>query len=204
MRTEPIVGKYVPEKMLCQCTTCGACEYQCPVGIQHCRSSSACGGRQVNTGKWEDDHGGKLFLNLERNGNALGMAASERDKFIQKNAHSRLRRLAGILPVAGLHGLLRSARARDHPVVDRGVPLLGVTFGVLQEGEVHGRSGAAAWQRLSVHRTRREQPRADQGVECHEDDVDLPALRADDRRGLEGGRRRRPDRASQRVPRHGT
>jgi Fe-S oxidoreductase len=39
----------------------------------------------VNTGNWEDDYGSKLFLALERNGNALGMASSERDKFIQKN-----------------------------------------------------------------------------------------------------------------------
>jgi Fe-S oxidoreductase len=38
----------------------------------------------VNTGKWEDDYGTKLFLNLERNGNALGFSSSERDKFIQK------------------------------------------------------------------------------------------------------------------------
>ena len=38
----------------------------------------------VNTGKWEDDYGTKLFLNLERNGNSLGFSSSERDKFIQK------------------------------------------------------------------------------------------------------------------------
>ena len=40
----------------------------------------------VNTGKWEDEYGTKLFLNLERNGNAMGFAASERQKFIEKNA----------------------------------------------------------------------------------------------------------------------
>ncbi|MGB6688829.1 MAG: (Fe-S)-binding protein, partial [Terracidiphilus sp.] len=38
----------------------------------------------VNTGAWEDDHGGKLFLALERGSNALGLGAAERDKFIQK------------------------------------------------------------------------------------------------------------------------
>jgi Fe-S oxidoreductase len=38
----------------------------------------------VNTGKWEDDYGTKMFLNLERNGNALGFSINERDKFIQK------------------------------------------------------------------------------------------------------------------------
>ena len=43
----------------------------------------------VNTGKWEDDYGTKLFLNLERNGNALGFAASERDKFIAEERAAR-------------------------------------------------------------------------------------------------------------------
>jgi Fe-S oxidoreductase len=39
---------------------------------------------RVNTGEWEDDYGGKLFVALERTGNSLGMASSERDKFIQR------------------------------------------------------------------------------------------------------------------------
>jgi Fe-S oxidoreductase len=38
----------------------------------------------VNTGTWEDDYGTKLFLNLERNGNAMGFSQAERDKFIAK------------------------------------------------------------------------------------------------------------------------
>ena len=38
----------------------------------------------VNTGKWEDQYGTKLFLNLERHGNALGFAPGERQKFIEK------------------------------------------------------------------------------------------------------------------------
>jgi Fe-S oxidoreductase len=83
--TEPIVGKYVPEKMLWQCTSCGACEYQCPVGIEHLPIIIGLRRGQVNTGKWEDEHGGKLFHNLERTGNALGLAPSEREKFVKKN-----------------------------------------------------------------------------------------------------------------------
>ncbi len=38
----------------------------------------------VNTGKWEDDYGTKLFLALERNGNSLGFSAAEREKFVAK------------------------------------------------------------------------------------------------------------------------
>jgi Fe-S oxidoreductase len=39
----------------------------------------------VNTGKWNNEHGARLFVNLERNGNPLGMPSSEREKFIEKS-----------------------------------------------------------------------------------------------------------------------
>jgi Fe-S oxidoreductase len=82
---QPLLGTHVSQEAAFQCTTCGACEYQCPVGIQHLPVIIGLRRGAVNTGKWEDDHGARLFLNLERNGNALGMNSSERDKFIQKN-----------------------------------------------------------------------------------------------------------------------
>jgi Fe-S oxidoreductase len=83
--TEPLVGKYITEEALFQCTSCGACEYQCPVGIEHLPIIVGLRRGLVNTGEWENEYGNKLFLNLERNGNALGFASSERDKFIAKN-----------------------------------------------------------------------------------------------------------------------
>lgn len=83
--SEPLVGKYISEEALFQCTTCGACEYQCPVGIEHLPIIVGLRRGLVNTGEWNNEYGGKLFLNLERNGNTLGFASSERDKFIQKN-----------------------------------------------------------------------------------------------------------------------
>jgi Fe-S oxidoreductase len=81
---EPLIGKHISQEALFQCTTCGACEYQCPVGIEHLPIIIGLRRGAVNTGKWEDDYGTKLFLALERNGNALGFSASERDKFVQK------------------------------------------------------------------------------------------------------------------------
>ena len=66
-----------------ECTTCGACEFQCPVGIQHLPIIIGLRRGATNTGAWEDPYGTKLFLALEKNGNALGLAASERDKFIK-------------------------------------------------------------------------------------------------------------------------
>jgi Fe-S oxidoreductase len=80
-----LLGPHISEVAAFQCTTCGSCEFQCPVGIQHLPIIIGLRRGAVNTGKWEDEYGTKLFLNLERNGNSLGFAASERLKFIEKN-----------------------------------------------------------------------------------------------------------------------
>ncbi len=85
---EPILtdtyNAHVSQEAVFQCTTCGSCEYQCPVGIEHLPIIIGLRRGAVNTGKWEDDYGTKLFLALERNGNALGFSSAEREKFIQK------------------------------------------------------------------------------------------------------------------------
>jgi Fe-S oxidoreductase len=81
---EPLLGAHLSQEAIFQCTTCGSCEFQCPVGVQHLPIIIGLRRGAVNTGKWEDDYGTKLFLNLERNGNALGFSSNERDKFIQK------------------------------------------------------------------------------------------------------------------------
>ncbi len=80
----PILEATVSQTAVFQCTTCGACEYQCPVGIQHLPMIIGLRRGAVNTGTWEDEYGTKLFLNLERNGNAMGFPQSERDKFIAR------------------------------------------------------------------------------------------------------------------------
>jgi Fe-S oxidoreductase len=82
---KPLLEAAISQTAIFQCTTCGACEYQCPVGIQHLPMIVGLRRGAVNTGVWEDEYGTKLFLNLERNGNALGFPQNERDKFISKN-----------------------------------------------------------------------------------------------------------------------
>ncbi len=82
----PLLGKYNAQEAVFQCTTCGACEFQCPVGIEHLPILVGLRRGAVNTGAWEDDYGSKLFLALERGSNALGLSATERDKFIEKQA----------------------------------------------------------------------------------------------------------------------
>jgi Fe-S oxidoreductase len=82
--SEPLLGKYNTPEAVFECTTCGACEYQCPVGVEHLPLLIGLRRGAVNTGVWEDERGAKLFLALERGSNALGLPAAERDKFIQK------------------------------------------------------------------------------------------------------------------------
>ncbi len=81
---KPLLGKYNAQEAVFQCTTCGACEFQCPVGIAHLPILVGLRRGAVNTGTWEDDYGGKLFLALERGSNPLGISAAERDKFIER------------------------------------------------------------------------------------------------------------------------
>jgi Fe-S oxidoreductase/nitrate reductase gamma subunit len=83
---EPLLGKYNSQEAVFQCTTCGACEFQCPVGIEHLPIMIGLRRGAVNTGAWEDDYGAKLFNQLERGSNALGIGAAERDKFVQREA----------------------------------------------------------------------------------------------------------------------
>ena len=80
----PLLGHHISEVAAFQCTTCGACEFQCPVGIEHLPIIVGLRRGAVNTGAWEDEYGSKLFLALERGSNAHGLPASERDKFIEK------------------------------------------------------------------------------------------------------------------------
>jgi Fe-S oxidoreductase len=83
---QPLLGKYNAQEAVFQCTTCGACEFQCPVGIEHVPILVGLRRGAVNTGSWADSQGTRLFLALEHGSNALGLSAAERDKFIEKQA----------------------------------------------------------------------------------------------------------------------
>jgi Fe-S oxidoreductase len=121
-----------------ECTTCGACEYQCPVGIQHVPIIVGLRRGATNTGAWEDSYGSKLFLALEKNGNALGLPASDRDKFVAKQGFPIfdgtqeyclwLGCMGGYDP-KGREIIADFARIMDH---------LGTTFGVLKKERCTG------------------------------------------------------------------
>src|SRR5580698_9986924 len=48
----PLLGKYNSQEAAFQCTTCGACEFQCPVGIEHVPIIIGLRRGAVNTGAW--------------------------------------------------------------------------------------------------------------------------------------------------------
>jgi Fe-S oxidoreductase len=135
---EPLLGQYLSQKAAFQCTTCGACEYQCPVGIQHLPVIIGLRRGATNTGAWEDDYGAKLFRNLEKNGNPLGLSASERDKFVTKAA---LPIFDGTQDYCLWLGCMGSFDNRGRDIIEALVKVLRhlkVSFGVLKKERCSG------------------------------------------------------------------
>ncbi len=135
---EPLLGKHLSMEAAFQCTTCGACEFQCPVGIQHLPLIVGLRRGAVNTGKWQDAHGADLFLKLERHGNALGFAHSEREKFI---ARSGLPYFDGTQEYCLWMGCMGSYDPRGREIVVACADVmnrLGVRFGVLRREKCTG------------------------------------------------------------------
>ncbi len=133
-----LLGVHISEEAIFQCTTCGACEESCPVGIQHLPDIIGLRRGAVNTGAWEDTYGTKLFLTMERNGNSLGMASGERMKFIEKAAlpiydgtqeYCLWLGCMGAYDPAGRETILALVKVLRH---------LGITFGVLKKEKCNG------------------------------------------------------------------
>ena len=80
-RDEKLVGVY-DENILWQCTTCGACENQCPVGIEHLPVIIGARRGLVSNGEAAEYLGG-VYNHLERRGNIWGLLYDQRQKFVQ-------------------------------------------------------------------------------------------------------------------------
>jgi Fe-S oxidoreductase len=135
---EPLFGKHLSQEAAFQCTTCGACEYQCPVGVEHLPIIVGLRRVAVNTGKWADSYGTKLFLALERNGNALGLSSAERDKFIAKE---QLPIFDGTQDYCLWLGCMGAYDPQGREIIAafaRVMKHLGTTFGVLQKEKCTG------------------------------------------------------------------
>jgi Fe-S oxidoreductase len=67
--------------VLWQCTTCGACEYQCPVGIEHLPLIIGARRGLVSNGE-APGYLATVYNNLERRGNIWGFTAEAREAFV--------------------------------------------------------------------------------------------------------------------------
>ncbi len=135
---EPLLGIHLSQEAAFQCTTCGACEFQCPVGIEHLPIIIGLRRGAVNTGQWEDAKGTKLFLALERNGNALGFPSAERDKFI---AREQLPIFDGSQEYCLWLGCMGAFDPKGREIITafaRVMNHLGTSFGVLQKEKCTG------------------------------------------------------------------
>lgn len=135
---QPLFGAHLSQEAAFQCTTCGACEFQCPVGIQHLPVIIGLRRGAANTGEWEDEYGAKMFRNLEKNGNPLGLGSSERDKFIQRAA---LPVFDGTQDYCLWLGCMGSMDARGREIVEALVKVmrhLNASFGVLKKERCTG------------------------------------------------------------------
>ena len=79
---ETKLGEIYSEKVLWQCTTCGACENQCPVGIEHVPLIVGARRGLVSNGDAPAYLGG-MYNNLERRRNIWGLGYEQRQKFIE-------------------------------------------------------------------------------------------------------------------------
>jgi Fe-S oxidoreductase len=82
---ETKLGEVYSEKVLWQCTTCGACENQCPVGIEHLPILIGSRRGLVSNGD-APDYLGAMYNNLERRSNIWGLGYDQRTKFVQSAA----------------------------------------------------------------------------------------------------------------------
>jgi Fe-S oxidoreductase len=76
------LGEIYSEEVLWQCTTCGACENQCPVGIEHVPILIGARRGLVSNGN-APEYLGAMYNNLERRRNIWGLVYDQRQKFVE-------------------------------------------------------------------------------------------------------------------------
>ncbi|MDQ7088107.1 MAG: (Fe-S)-binding protein [Acidobacteriota bacterium] len=136
---QPVIGPVISETALGQCTSCGACESICPVGVEHLQVLTGAKRAQAlasGTGMVAAE-----FLNeVERTGNALGAPRSDRRRLLEEErlpvyeprrsevllwmgciwnynpqAKSAVRAMAKVLDAAGVRwGVLESEKCSGH------------------------------------------------------------------------------------------
>lgn len=81
---EPIIGETVENKAIWECTTCGACEYLCPVGIEHLPKLIGLRRYQAQVEDNFPKEAQTTFQALEKTGNPWSYAPSAREETISE------------------------------------------------------------------------------------------------------------------------
>ena len=81
-RHEARLSEIFDPGVLWQCTTCGACEAQCPVGVEHLPLIIGARRGLVSNGEAPAALGA-VYNHLERRGNIWGLGADQRQRFVQ-------------------------------------------------------------------------------------------------------------------------
>ena len=134
-----------------ECTTCGACEFQCPVGIQHLPIIVGAAARRDQHRRVGRPVRDKAVPGAREERQRTG-TAGERARQVHQGAaggaaFSHLRRLAGVLPVAWVHGRVRPQGTGDYRRFCTRDDLPRDQLRRSEEGKMHGRSGTAVGER---------------------------------------------------------
>jgi Fe-S oxidoreductase len=126
------------EKVLWQCTTCGACENQCPVGIEHLPILIGSRRGLVSNGDAPEYLGG-MYNNLERRSNIWGLSYDQRQKFVESAALELFDpRKHDVLVWLGCAGSFEADFQKSLRSMFEILRLKGVTFGVLSKERCTG------------------------------------------------------------------
>lgn len=132
-----LVDVYSAE-VLWQCTTCGACENQCPVGIEHLPLIVGARRGLVSNGDAPEYLAG-VYNHLERRGNIWGLSYDQRQKFVDAAAIERFDpRVHDVLVWLGCAGAFEADFQKSLRSLFELLRARGVRFGVLAKERCTG------------------------------------------------------------------
>jgi Fe-S oxidoreductase len=132
-----LVDLYTDE-VLWQCTTCGACENQCPVGIEHLPLIIGARRGVVSNGEAPAYLGG-VYNHLERRGNIWGLTYDQRTKFVESAALETFDpRAHDVLVWLGCAGAFEADFQKSLRALFDILRVYGVRFGVLSKERCTG------------------------------------------------------------------
>lgn len=132
------LGEIYSEQVLWQCTTCGACESQCPVGIEHLPVLIGARRGLVSNGA-APRYLGAMYNNLERRANIWGLGYDQRQKFVDAAALETFEPTRhDVLVWLGCAGAFESEFQKSLKSLFEILRARGVTFGVLSKERCTG------------------------------------------------------------------